>query len=235
MDPIHHELVRYCEQFGPLLDRLSCGFVARDAGGTIRLVNERILDWLGYQEKELVGRPLEDLAPRELHDAMADERHAIDGGDLRARLLVLRRKNSSVFPVVTLPHRATSADGRYLGAFSFLIELGTIQTAKPLGEAVELRGTLNRIALELQALSLRPDLGAATDAAWQADPAFAQLSTREREVLAMLAQATRVPAIATHLHISQHTVRNHLKAIFAKLGVRSQSALIERVHAAGRG
>ncbi len=89
--------------------------------------------------------------------------------------------------------------------------------------------------LELQALSLRPDLGAATDAAWQADPAFAPLSTREREVLAMLAQATRVPAIATHLHISQHTVRNHLKAIFAKLGVRSQSALIERVHEAGRG
>jgi len=234
MDPIHHELVRYCEQFGPLLDRLSCGFVARDAGGTIRLVNERILDWLGYQEKELVGRPLEDLAPRELHDAMADERHAIDGGDLRSRLVMLRRKDGSVFPVVVLPHRATDADGRFLGGFSFLIELSAIQTAKPLGEAVELRVTLNRIALELQALSLRLDRGAAPDAAWQTDPAFAPLSTREREVLALLAQAARVPAIATHLHISQNTVRNHLKAIFAKLGVRSQSALIERVHAAGR-
>jgi PAS domain S-box-containing protein len=234
MHETDNELVRYCEEFGPLLDRLSCGFVARDAGGTIRLVNERILDWLDYKEEELVGRPLEDLAPRELHDAMADERLAIDDGDLRSRLFVLRRKDGSVFPIVTMPHRATSADGRYLGAFSFLIELSTIQTAKPLGEAAELRGTLNRIALELQTLSLRHDLGPAIDAAWQTDPAFAALSGREREVLALLAQAARVPAIATQLHISQGTVRNHLKAIFAKVGVRSQSALIERVHAAGR-
>jgi PAS domain S-box-containing protein len=234
MEPIHHELVRYCEQFGPLLDRLSCGFVARDAGGTIRLVNERALGWLGYEENEIVGRPVEDLAPRELHDAMADEREAIDGGDLRSRLFVLRRKDGSVLPIVTLPHQAITVDGRYLGAYSFLIELSAIQTARPLGEAAELRGTLNRIALELQALSQRPDLADSTDAAWQTDPAFAPLSTREREVLALLAQAARVPAIATHLHISQNTVRNHLKAIFAKLGVRSQSALIERVHAAGR-
>ena len=55
------------------------------------------------------------------------------------------------------------------------------------------------------------------------------LSAREREVLARLMDNQRVPAIAEALFISQHTVRNHLKAIFRKLGVRDQQALIDFV------
>lgn len=57
--------------------------------------------------------------------------------------------------------------------------------------------------------------------------ACATLSAREREVLARLMGNQRVPAIADALFISQHTVRNHLKAIFRKLGVRDQQALID--------
>jgi DNA-binding CsgD family transcriptional regulator len=34
----------------------------------------------------------------------------------------------------------------------------------------------------------------------------------------------RVPAIAKTLHISQHTVRNHLKSMFRQLAVGKQSA-----------
>jgi DNA-binding CsgD family transcriptional regulator len=38
-----------------------------------------------------------------------------------------------------------------------------------------------------------------------------------------------VPQIAEALHISQNTVRNHLKSIFQKIGVSSQAALIRKV------
>ena len=55
------------------------------------------------------------------------------------------------------------------------------------------------------------------------------LSTREREVLMHLVRNKRVRAIASLLFISQHTVRNHLKSAYAKLGVKSQQELIDRL------
>ncbi|HEB89504.1 MAG TPA: hypothetical protein ENI85_08050 [Deltaproteobacteria bacterium] len=57
------------------------------------------------------------------------------------------------------------------------------------------------------------------------------LSKREREVLAELRNGGRVPTIARTLSISPTTVRNHLQRIFWKLGVHSQSELVEHVRA----
>jgi DNA-binding NarL/FixJ family response regulator len=55
------------------------------------------------------------------------------------------------------------------------------------------------------------------------------LSIREREVLDHIGQGRRVSQIAKTLFISDHTVRNHLKAIFRKLDVHSQGEIIRRV------
>ena len=55
------------------------------------------------------------------------------------------------------------------------------------------------------------------------------LSCREREVLYHLAiEGRRVADIGKTLFISLHTVRNHLKAIFRKLDVHSQSELVRK-------
>ncbi len=56
---------------------------------------------------------------------------------------------------------------------------------------------------------------------------LAQLSARERQIVELLLASRRVPGIAGTLGISPHTVRNHLKAVFRKLGVHSQEALLE--------
>jgi DNA-binding NarL/FixJ family response regulator len=53
------------------------------------------------------------------------------------------------------------------------------------------------------------------------------LSSREKEVLHRLQTGQRVPTIARSFYLSPHTVRNHLKSIFRKLGVRSQTELLE--------
>jgi len=55
------------------------------------------------------------------------------------------------------------------------------------------------------------------------------LSPREGEVLRHLLEGYRVGTIARRLFISPHTVRNHLKKIFAKLEVRSQTELMEKL------
>jgi DNA-binding CsgD family transcriptional regulator len=58
-------------------------------------------------------------------------------------------------------------------------------------------------------------------------PGCANLSAREREIAELLLGHWRVPAIARQLAISPHTVRNHLKNIFAKLGVSSQQEVLD--------
>lgn len=57
-------------------------------------------------------------------------------------------------------------------------------------------------------------------------PAFTR---REQQVADHLLQHARAPAIAEALHMSTNTARNHIKAMFVKLGVRSQQELINRL------
>jgi pimeloyl-ACP methyl ester carboxylesterase/DNA-binding CsgD family transcriptional regulator len=52
-----------------------------------------------------------------------------------------------------------------------------------------------------------------------ADPAFASLSTREREVLTLMTAGLGNLQIAERLSISEKTVRNHVSNVFDKLGV----------------
>lgn len=61
------------------------------------------------------------------------------------------------------------------------------------------------------------------------DVATESLSKREQEVLARLVEGERVATVAKALFLSPHTVRNHLRSIFAKLGVHSQPELLEHV------
>ncbi len=55
-----------------------------------------------------------------------------------------------------------------------------------------------------------------------------ELSRREREVLLTVLRCGPVHDVAGELNISPHTVRNHLKAIHRKLGVRSRAELLIR-------
>lgn len=56
---------------------------------------------------------------------------------------------------------------------------------------------------------------------------IAGMSRRELEVLQLLVSSRRVSSIARELSISAYTVRNHLRAVFRKLDVHSQTELLE--------
>jgi DNA-binding NarL/FixJ family response regulator len=62
---------------------------------------------------------------------------------------------------------------------------------------------------------------------------FPDLTEREREVLALIAQGSTNQAIAEKLVISPKTVRNHISAIFSKLQVTSRLEAITRAKDAG--
>jgi DNA-binding CsgD family transcriptional regulator len=170
------------------------------------------------------------LVPAELHQIMDDDLHAAEDGDLRARLIAARRKDSTTFPVVTIPQRFLTAEGTFDGYFYIVVDLGAVLTARQIGPptAVDVRSALHRIALELQSISLSAEVGTVTALPLH-HPDLQDLSPRESEVLSVLVAGERVPAIAKRLHISPHTVRNHLKSMFRKLEVGTQSELIDRV------
>lgn len=56
----------------------------------------------------------------------------------------------------------------------------------------------------------------------------AGLTARETELVDLLATGADTRAIATHMFVSEHTVQDHLKAIFAKTGTTSRRDLLAR-------
>jgi DNA-binding NarL/FixJ family response regulator len=57
-------------------------------------------------------------------------------------------------------------------------------------------------------------------------PAEEKLSSRELEVLQLVARGASNSEIAAHLHISQATVKSHLIHVFGKLGVSDRTAAV---------
>ncbi|MGD9695433.1 MAG: response regulator transcription factor [Thermoleophilia bacterium] len=57
------------------------------------------------------------------------------------------------------------------------------------------------------------------------------LSRREQEVVQLIARGRSTREIASSLHLSLHTVRDHVKAIFEKVGVSSRGELVAKVFA----
>lgn len=55
------------------------------------------------------------------------------------------------------------------------------------------------------------------------------LTPRQRAVLPHLASGASVAEIAARLHISVHTLRGHLRAVYARLGVSSRAAAVARL------
>lgn len=66
-------------------------------------------------------------------------------------------------------------------------------------------------------------------------PLFPELTDREREVLALIAQGQSNAQIADRLYLSPKTVRNHISNIFSKLQVADRAQAIVRAREGGLG
>lgn len=134
-------------------------------------------------------------------------------GEVRTPTLVLHARDDEVIPV---------AEGRLIA--------GGI----PGAEFVEL-DSRNHILLEHEPAWQRfreAVLGFLRQEDAGPDPVFAALSTRERQVLALMGDGLSNADIAERLNITEKTVRNHASNLFDKLGVwsRAQAIVFARDH-----
>jgi ATP/maltotriose-dependent transcriptional regulator MalT len=146
--------------------------------------------------------------------AMADYARGalhLAGGDARTALVALRHACEA---------------WQELGA-----PLETARTRVLVGRACAGLGDLDTAAMELEAaretfadLGAAPELARVESLARPAHRDIHGLTTRELQILRVLATGKSNHEIATELVISDHTVRRHIQNIFAKLGVSSRSA-----------
>jgi PAS domain S-box-containing protein len=221
-------------QIQNVLDALNAGVLVRTLDGKILFANARMLHWLGYTAEELDGQDVRMLIADELREQVEEELQEIHSGDERLRIAIMKRKDGRTLPILFCPH-ILRTDDEIQAVVAVVLDLGEVQTARRIdgGGASGLVESLQRIAGELQTISLFA--GAAGIGAIPPNhPDIAQLSPREREILGELVAGLRVPAIASKLFISPHTVRNHLKSMYRKLDVPDQAALIERIRSLSR-
>jgi DNA-binding CsgD family transcriptional regulator len=117
---------------------------------------------------------------------------------------------------VKVPSPERARDGEVLQALSRL--LGTLSPEPATGDeevvlSIELNGTLYSLAQRRARLTPQP----------------VKLSAREREIARLISGGHTNKTVAAVLDISLWTVDTHIRRIFAKLGVRSRSAMVAQL------
>jgi DNA-binding CsgD family transcriptional regulator len=125
---------------------------------------------------------------------------------------------------------------------------GTVVRARAIAEQREHGPARARIRsrtgrwLACHAACLRDRRGNITGTALVIEPAGASetatllarahdLSAREQQISRLIAEGSGTAEIADRLGLSAHTVRDYIKAMFAKVGVSSRGELVAKLHA----
>ena len=177
------------------------------------------------------GAELLALVDREQPDVVVTDLHMPELDGVAATREVLRRAPSTGVLVLTLhDDDATVVAALRAGALGYLVkgadraEIVRAVEAVAAGQAVYGRSVAHRIVGFYTGVQER----------YSAD-VFPQLTSREREVLDLVAAGCGNHAIAARLHLSEKTVRNHVSALLTKLQVDARPALVVVARDAGLG
>ena len=155
----------------------------------------------------------------------AKERHAA------ARIVVLADQFDLAFVTQA---RAAGVDGFCLTASSREVLVTTLEMVM-LGESM-VPGAVVRSIIDSMAPSPAPEPASkVSDQPRASDPGSRSLSAREVEILSSLMEGTPNKLIARKLHVSEATVKVHVKAVLRKIGVanRTQAAMWAKGHQHG--
>ncbi|MBW2733413.1 MAG: PAS domain-containing protein [Deltaproteobacteria bacterium] len=194
------------QTFQHLGSRLDCGLLVVDERGVVTYINDRLADLFRAPRSTLVGQFvaswLEGDAKATFFRQFSQRRRGVSSPySLRAQRA---DRTSTVVSVIPFPR--FDEQGTFRGTFAMLFEIGSDPTAH---------------MLEMVPHTERPPENS--------DRMLDELSPRERQIVDTLMAGQDVGNVAQTFHISEHTVRNHIKSIYRKLGVHSRAELIRRI------
>lgn len=136
-----------------------------------------------------------------------------EGGVAATRTILARHPDVRVVVLTTFDADADILDALAAGASGYMLKdspveelVAAIERAEPTNPALS-----SSVQARVVARAIRPD---------------DQLSPRELEILAALAQGASNRQLAKELFISESTVKTHLAHLFAKLGVDNRTAAV---------
>jgi DNA-binding CsgD family transcriptional regulator len=156
---------------------------------------------------------------------------ATSGARVGAWFRMSPRKEEYIHPVTAVVTLKGNDQDQHFVIELYKSEDGPATTGSARAEELERR--LRRIAAEVRAADLLEDATHQSDLL--AIAGLPELSERQREIVDRLLHGERVPTIARAMYVSQTTIRNHLSAVFKKLGVHSQAELIAVIRRRAKG
>ena len=221
--------------FGPVFDSLQEGIVAANRNGQVIYCNSSLEEMTGFNHKDLVGnKPPFPCWPKQ---ATTSLQHQCESCPLLAAGTMVEGANYCDLKANRYPLQIT------FQLISDSTSQRPVQLAAIVGRESQSGShceshTILKRQLEKSDQALRNIAINLMESGTMVSPphmpicpellpSLHLLSRREWEILNQLLSGRRVPSLASSLFISANTVRNHLKSIFRKVGVHSQSELLE--------
>ncbi|MBV8528503.1 MAG: PAS domain-containing protein [Candidatus Dormibacteraeota bacterium] len=200
-----------------------------DAEWTVERVSFDVEALLGYPAHELIGHAFIDiLYVDDMAAFLSTVARALDGRTAVGVDLRLHHRSGQWVRTRALITPLAAERLR----FGFALAIAPTDERETQIRMADLEQRFWRIAREVAEARVFGAYERATEDA--SLPGLPQLTPRQREVLTLLLRGDRVRSIATALHVSESTVRNHLAEIFRKLRVHSQSSLLELLRVPSR-
>jgi DNA-binding NarL/FixJ family response regulator len=148
------------------------------------------------------------------------------------RAIVTTRPGCRVVALTTFDVDQHVVDMLRAGAVGFLLK---DVTSESLLDAVRRAAAGEPVVAAAVMARMMDHFSARPPAAQRHPPGFADLSDREREILALIGAGRSNTEIAEELFISMATVKTHVRHIFAKLDVRDRAQAVVAARDAGLG
>ena len=191
--------------------------------GHVRWANQSFVAM--FREIRDLDRPWSPLESPSARKALLAALSDIASGErLVTRRVMIEWSSRGQVLDIALTHLETEPEHLVLARFD-----DDDATRVKLERAAHLESTLRRMTSELSRLALGERAGAAVSNGRPMTPLPADMPRRQREIAELVLQGMEVDDIARKLALSPHTVRNHLKAVFRRVGVHSRAELLARI------
>ena len=185
-----------------------------------------VLEILGYHEMTFVGVPLLGLVqPTDAPDFLLAVTQAAASHQTTIARARLRTAAGEWTETVCFVTPLCAHDPPRLGVM--MATRASAAAFNASADSAKLEQHLWKIGLEVRAAGFLPEVS--RELAGELPREFAELSSRQWEIVTRLLRGERAPDIAKAMFLSPTTVRNHLTAVFRKFGVHSQTQLLVKL------